>query len=121
MSRRTALPAVQLAAADQAPQAAQELAAADDLLAAAAVLAAREEVVQALGPLAASPLDQQAVERMRRALERVESPAVRRALRRLSRRGEPRHPLFVAAAEGPLRAVRAHRGLTPLPAVEVAS
>lgn len=61
---------------------------------AAAVHAAREEIVQALGPLAASPLDEQATTRMRRALERVESPAVRSALRRLSRPGESRPPLM---------------------------
>lgn len=66
---------------------------ADDLAAAAAVHAARQEIVQALGPLAASPLDEQATIRMRRALERAESPAVRRALRRVSRPGESRPPL----------------------------
>jgi len=69
-----------------------------DLVDAAAVHAAREEIVQALGPLAASPLDEQATTRMRVALERVESPAVRRAIRRLSQPGESRPPLTVIAA-----------------------
>jgi hypothetical protein len=45
------------------------------------------------GPLAASPLDEQATTRMKAALERAESPAVRRAIRRLARPGEPRPPL----------------------------
>lgn len=54
-----------------------------ELADAATVHAAREDIVQALGPLAASPLDEQAVERMRRALARADSPAVRAALRRL--------------------------------------
>ena len=69
---------------------------------AAAVHAAREEIVQALGPLAASPLDEQATARMRSALERAESPAVRRAIRRLLRPGERRPPLVVVStsAEG---------------------
>lgn len=66
---------------------------AQDLVAAAAVHAAREEIVQALGPLAASPLDEQAAARMRRALERVQSPAVRRSLRRLTRFEGSRPPL----------------------------
>lgn len=55
-----------------------------ELADAATVHAAREDIVQALGPLAASPLDEQAVERMRRALAKADSPAVRKALRRLS-------------------------------------
>ena len=50
---------------------------------AAAVAAAREEIVRALGPLAASPLNEPAVQRMRRALARADSPAVRAAVRRL--------------------------------------
>ncbi len=56
---------------------------APELADAATVHAAREDIVQALGPLAASPLDEQAVERMRRALARADSPAVKAALRRL--------------------------------------
>lgn len=62
---------------DREPTEARELADA------ATVHAVREDIVQALGPLAASPLDEQAVERMRRALARADSPAVRAALRRL--------------------------------------
>lgn len=65
-----------------------------DLADAAAVHAARDAIVLALGPLAASPLDQQATVQMKAALERAESPAVRRAIRRLSRPpGEARPPL----------------------------
>lgn len=55
-----------------------------DLAAAAAVHAAREDIVKALGPLAASPLDERACERMRRALARADSAAVRDAVRRLT-------------------------------------
>ena len=64
-----------------------------DLADAAAVHAARDAIVLALGALAASPLDEQATSRMKSALERAESPAVRRAIRRLSRPGESRPPL----------------------------
>ncbi len=74
--------------------------AAQDLADAAAVHAAREEIVQALGPLAASPLDEQAADRMRQALERVQSAAVRCALRRLAGRGELRPPLVAVPAGG---------------------
>jgi len=63
-----------------------------DLADAAAVHAVRDEIVQALGPLAASPLDEHATTRMRDALERAQSPAVRQALRRLSGPGESRPP-----------------------------
>lgn len=68
-----------------------------DLADAAAVHAARDAIVVALGPLAASPLDEQATSRMKAALEQAESPAVRRAIRRLGRPeaqpGEARPPL----------------------------
>ena len=64
-----------------------------DLVDAAAVHAAPDAIVLALGPLAASPLDEQATSRMKAALEGAESPAVRRAIRRLTRSGEPRPPL----------------------------
>ncbi|MGL5827190.1 MAG: hypothetical protein ACRCYU_20590 [Nocardioides sp.] len=64
-----------------------------ELADAAAVHAARDAVVVALGPLAASPLDEQATSRMRAALDRAHSPAVRQAIRRLSRPGESRPPL----------------------------
>ena len=86
--------------------------AAQDLADAAAVYAAREEIVQALGPLAASPLNEQAAARMRQALARVESLAVRHALRRLSWRGEPRPPLMpvLTSAERP----RSSRAQAPL-------
>lgn len=50
---------------------------------AAAVAAAREDIVRALGPLAASPLTEPAVARMRRALARADSAAVRAAVRRM--------------------------------------
>lgn len=56
-----------------------------ELAAAAAVRAAREDVIQALGPLAACPLDEQAVDQMRRALAAADSVAVRLALRQLIR------------------------------------
>lgn len=59
----------------------------------AAVDAACQQIVQAIGPLAASPLDERAAARMRVALQRAEPAAVRRALRRLRRPGEPRPPL----------------------------
>lgn len=72
---------------------------APELADAATVHAARKDIVQALGPLAASPLDEQAVERMRRALARADSPAVKAALRRLRvavRPAVPRRPFLVA-------------------------
>lgn len=87
--------------------------AAEDLADAAAVHAAREQIVQALGPLAASPLDEQATTQMRHALERAQSPAVRRALRRLTRPGEPRPPL--AAVPRMADAVAAGHGLGSSP------
>lgn len=77
---------------DREPTEARELADA------ATVHAVREDIVQALGPLAASPLDEQAVERMRRALARADSPAVRAALRRLRvavTPPSPRRPFLV--------------------------
>lgn len=52
---------------------------------AARVTAAREDIVLALGPVAASPLDEPAVDRIRRILARADSAAVRSALRRLTR------------------------------------
>lgn len=58
-----------------------------ELADAVAVCAARADVVAALGPLAARPLDEQAVERMRLAVARAGSPAVRSAVRRLSPAG----------------------------------
>lgn len=63
-----------------------------DLADAAAVHAARDAILLALGPLAASPLDERATIQMKAALERAESPAVRRAIRRLSRPGEESRP-----------------------------
>lgn len=72
---------------------------APELADAATVHAAREDIAQALGPLAASPLDEQAVERMRRALARADSAAVKAALRRLRvavRPPSPRRPFLVA-------------------------
>ncbi len=62
----------------------------DDLRAAAAVHAAREALMHAVGSLACSPLDEQAANRMRAALELVDSPAVRAAIRRI--RPAPRPP-----------------------------
>lgn len=72
-----------------------------DLAAAARVHAAREEIVQALGPLAASPLDEGAVGQMRVALERADSPAVRRAVRALVRPGEGRPALVIVPRDRP--------------------
>lgn len=54
-----------------------------DLRDAAAVNGAREEILEALGALAATPLAAGATARMRSALERADSPAVRRAVARL--------------------------------------
>lgn len=62
---------------------------------AATVHAAREEIVQALGPLAASPLNEDAAGRMRIALERMETPAVRDAVRRMARPEDARPSLLV--------------------------
>lgn len=67
-----------------------------DLSDAAAVHAAREEIIRALAPLVASPLDEDAVARMRRALESAGSDEVRRAVRRLRAR-EDRPPLVLVA------------------------
>lgn len=90
-----------------------------DLADAAAVHVAREEIVEALGPLAARPLDEQAAVRMRLALERVQSPAVRLAIRRLGRPGESRPPLMAVGAaldgggavrlKAPAMSVRVHQ------------
>ena len=63
-----------------------------DLDAAATVHAARLQIVEAIAPLAASPLDERAADRMRRALERARPPKVRAALSRLGQ-GHPRPPL----------------------------
>lgn len=51
---------------------------------AATVHAARRDVVQAVAVLAASPLDEQAADRMRVALARATSPTVQRAVGRIS-------------------------------------
>ena len=66
---------------------------AGDLADAAAVHAAREQIVSAIAPLAVRPLDQQAAAQMRVALERLDSPQVRAAVRRLSR-DEERRPFL---------------------------
>lgn len=52
-----------------------------DTVALRAATRAREEIISALGPLAAKPLDEEASERMRLALNRADSPEVRRAIR----------------------------------------
>lgn len=94
-----------------------------DLADAAAVHAAREAIVLALGPLAASPLDEQATARMKAALERAESPAVRRAIRRLDRPGESRPPLQavpsmtdrgVARPQAPPAIYRSYQFMSPV-------
>lgn len=54
-----------------------------DLKAAAQIHAAREEVLLAVGRLAAEPLNVVAADQMRAALDGVESPEVRAALREL--------------------------------------
>lgn len=59
-----------------------------ELQAAAAVNRAREVVVRALGVLAAKPLDEQAAEQMRAALDEAGSAEVKAALRRLRGRGD---------------------------------
>lgn len=89
---------------------------AEDLAAAAAVHAAREEIVLALGPLAASPLEERAAARMRLALERAQSPAVRNAIRRLSRPGESRPPLMAVPPTTGDRAGAVHSQAPPAPA-----
>lgn len=66
-----------------------------DLADAATVHAARRQVMETLGDLAASPLDEHAADLMRRALDRVQSPEVRAAIRRLGRSTAPRPPLRV--------------------------
>lgn len=76
---------------------------AGDLADAAAVHAAREQLVSAIGPLAVRPLDQQAAEQMRAALERVDSPQVRAAVRRLTRDDDHRPFLRVVTSSS-------HRG-----------
>jgi hypothetical protein len=57
---------------------------------AAAVHAAREDIARAVGELAARPLDEQAAERMRRALARASSARVRGAVRRITGTGTDR-------------------------------
>lgn len=57
----------------------------DPMVDAAAAWAAREQIVAAVGPLAASPLDEMACARMRRALARANTPELRAAIRRLPR------------------------------------
>ncbi len=83
----------------------------DDLMDAAAVHAAREAIVQALGQLAARPLDEHATAQMRKALERVESAEVRRAIRRLTK-GGPRPPLVIVPS-GPNGRDATGRGRRP--------
>ena len=70
-----------------------------DLSDAAAVHAAREEIIRALAPLVASPLDEDAVARMRRALESAGSDEVRRAVRRLRAREDRPPGVVVATAD----------------------
>lgn len=67
----------------------------NDLVDAATVHAARDSVVQALGPLAARPLDERARDEMIEALDRAGSPAVRAAIRRMTRPGDARPTLVV--------------------------
>lgn len=57
---------------------------AHELVDAATVHAARRDVVQAVAALAASPLDEQAADRMRAALARATSPTVQRAAGRIT-------------------------------------
>ena len=57
---------------------------AHELVDAATVHAARRNVVQAVAALAASPLDEQAADRMRAALARATSPTVQRAVGRIT-------------------------------------
>lgn len=85
-----------------------------DLQAAAQIHAARERVLLAVGRLAAEPLDVAAAGQMRAALDGVESPEVRAALRELrpARRralrvvgggdapGPPSHTLRVSRVAG---------------------
>lgn len=70
---------------------------AGDLAAAATVHAARLQIVAAIAPLVASPLDERAADRMRRALERAHSPKIRAALSRLAGTGQSRPPLRLVA------------------------
>lgn len=72
-----------------------------DLAAAATVHAARDAVLSALGPLAACPLDEQASQRMRQALARAQSRAVRQALTRLSGSPPPPRLVLVVGAADP--------------------
>lgn len=71
-----------------------------ELVDAATVHAARERIVRTLGPLAARPLDEDAAEQMRLALDNNESPAVRAAVRRLARPGDDRPNLVVITPSG---------------------
>ena len=57
---------------------------AHELVDAATVHAARRDVVQAVAALAASPLNEQAADRMRAALARATSPTVQRAAGRIT-------------------------------------
>ncbi len=89
--------------------------AAQELADAAAVYAAREEIIRALGPLAASPLDERAADGMRAALERVQSPAVRRAVRRLKRPASDSRPHLFSLPGGAERAGRSSSDGSPGP------
>lgn len=77
-----------------------------DLADAAAIHAARERIIRALGPLVASPLDEDVVDQMRKALDHSASPAVRAAVRRMARPGETRPNLAVVTTTGGTRAPR---------------
>jgi hypothetical protein len=90
-----------------------------------AVLVARASIVQALGPLAASPLDIPAAARMRRTLQRANTPQIRIALRRMTRPPQtgpapaPRSPRsFPGPARSPLAVTVLATGpvRTPVPA-----
>lgn len=87
---------------------------AGDLADAAAVHAAREQIVSAIGPLAVRPLDQQAAEQMRAALERVDSPQVRAAVRRMSR-DDDRRPLLRVITSNAGRGPKVGREAPPAP------
>lgn len=73
-----------------------DVAAARELTDAAQVHTAREEVRRAISALAASPLDERASDRMRRALRRSSTRPVRDAVRRLNG-SAPTGPVRLAA------------------------
>jgi hypothetical protein len=74
-----------------------------DLADAAVVHAERARITRALGRLAARPLDEDVVEEMRQVLDHAASPAVRAAVRRMTRPGENRPNLVVVDASGERR------------------